>query len=467
MLRKLTVALVLICLVPLGARAQQHSGYRFEALQTIPGNVPNGGGAQWDFDFEPGGINNRAQVVYVADMSLSGAGIGEGAFAQGPKGTFTTFAFPGMALPGGVTYLGGVLGQTAINSRGDTSLPLVLAPLGVPFGTNTALYRGAVGSSTLTALVLPGDPAPGGGTFAGVYFTTDINIQRDVLFSGLVTGADVDPVSPPGVLGIGLGLFTADKAGRIARIVRPGDPAPGGGVFDAARAGTINNKGDIAFAAHSTAVTCIDINDPFFCGESVYLWDAPKGTIVKVAQQGDPAPGGKIYLVAFDPRINERGDVVFIGDVSPGTDLGEASGVYLYDRVKRTTTVIAEPGTPMPGGGLFVKASGQTASLGINSSGDVAFSGLLDTDANNDGEQDTGLYLWSKGTLTLITRSGSQIPGVGTVAGLRPPGLGGAGFPFVGSGAAMNDSGQVFFQVTLTDGTGVLLIASPRGSGGK
>jgi len=466
MLRTLTVVLVLTCLLPLGTLAEAKSGYLFEALQTIPGTVPNGGGAEFEFDFEPGGINNRGQLVYVADMSLNDAGIGEGAFAQDRKGAFTTFAFPGTALPGGGTFGGFVMGQTAINSRGDTSLPLGLAPVGVPFGINTALYRGAVGSSTLTALVLPGDPAPGGGTFAGVYFNTDINIQRDVVFSGLVTGADIDPGSPPGADGIGLGLFTADKAGRIARIVRPGDPAPGGAVFDAARAGTINSKGDIAFAAHSTAVPCIVI-DPFFCGESVYLWDAPKGTIVKVAQQGDPAPGGKTYRVAYDPRINERGDVVFIGDVSPGPGFGEASGVYLFDRTKGTTTVVAEPGTVMPGGGLFVRASGQTGSLGINSSGDVAFNALLDTDANNDGEQDTGLYLWSHGTLTLITRSGSQIPGVGTVAGLRPPGLGGAGFPFVGSGAAMNDSGQVFFQVTLTDGTGVLLIASPRGSAGK
>jgi hypothetical protein len=92
-------ALALICLLPLGARAQQNSNFRFEPLQTIPGNVPNGGGAQWDFDFEPGGINNNGQVVYVADMALGGAGIGEGAFAQDKKGAFTTFAFPGMALP--------------------------------------------------------------------------------------------------------------------------------------------------------------------------------------------------------------------------------------------------------------------------------------------------------------------------------------------------------------------------------
>jgi hypothetical protein len=465
MLRNLPAALALTCLLPIGARAQQNGGYRFEPLQTIPGNVPGGGGAQWDSDFEPGGINNNGQVVYVADMSLAGFGIGEGAFAQDRKGAFTTFAFPGMILPGDVTYIGFAMGQTAINDRGDTSLALALVPFGDPFGTNTALYRGAVGVSSLTALVLPGDPAPGGGTFAGVYFNTGINTQREIVFGGLVPGADIDPMNPPGAAGIGLGLFKADGAGRIACVVRPGDPAPGGGVFDSARPGTINNKGDIAFPAHSTAVPCIDVGDPFFCGESVYLRDASKGTIVKVAQQGDPAPGGKTYRVAFDPRINERGDVVFIGDVSPGAGLDEARGVYLYDRAKGTTAVVAQPGRAMPGGGLLVKASSQTGNLGFNSAGDVAFSGLLDTDANHDGEQDTGLYLWSKGTLTLITRSGSQIPGVGTVAGLRPPGLGGAGFPFVGSGAAMNDSGQVFFQVTLTDGVGVLLIASPRSPG--
>jgi hypothetical protein len=37
-----------------------------------------------------------------------------------------------------------------------------------------------------------------------------------------------------------------------------------------------------------------------------------------VAQQGDPAPGGKTYRIAFDDRINARDDVAFIGAISPG-----------------------------------------------------------------------------------------------------------------------------------------------------
>ena len=101
LLRTWPAALALTCLLALDAQAPEDRGYRFEApSQTIPGDVPNGGGAQWDFDFEPGGINNNGQVVYVGDMTLGGSGIGEGVFAQDRKGTFTTLASRGWSCQG-------------------------------------------------------------------------------------------------------------------------------------------------------------------------------------------------------------------------------------------------------------------------------------------------------------------------------------------------------------------------------
>jgi hypothetical protein len=254
-------------------------------------------------------------------------------------------------------------------------------------------------------------------------------------------------------------LFKADAAGNITAVVRPGDAAPGGGVFDAARAGTINNAGDIAFSGHNASLPCIDVGDPFFCGESVYLRDAATGTIVKVAQQGDPAPGGKTYRLAFDDRINARGDVAFIGDVSPGDALRVDVGYYLYNRVDGSTTVIAQPGDPMPGGGHFVSPIRyQVGNLDLNNRGDVTFGAVLDTDANGDGQPDTGVYQWSNGTVSLIARSGTTIPGAGTIGQMGPPEEGNWG-----SGALSNEKGQVFFQATLTDGTGVLLVATPKG----
>jgi hypothetical protein len=436
------------------------SGYSYQAIQTIPGNAPNG--AQWAIDFEPGGINNNGDIAYVADMSKDGSPIGEGFFVQDSEGNVTTLAFPGQNLPGELPYASFALSLSSINNRGDTSIVLGLDPLGSPIGVNAALFRGDAGASTLTLLVKPGMDAPGGGKFAGVYFTSNIDIHRNVIFGGIVTGLDIDPNNPPGVDGLGLGLFKVDASGTVTSVVRPGDPAPGGGVFDSARPGMINNEGDIAFSGHTTSLPCIDTGAELFCGESVYLRDGATGKIIKVAQQGDPAPGGRTYKVAFDPKINDRGDVAFTGDVTPGplTRLREDVGVYLYDHAKGTTIAVAQPGQEMPGGGRLLRASYQNGNVDINSRGDVTFSATLD-ELNQAGDQATGLYRWSNGTLTLIARSDMVIPGVGQVAALAAPGFGND-FTFTTSGAVMNDRGQIAFQATLTDGTGVFLVATPN-----
>ena len=59
----------------------------------------------------------------------------------------------------------------------------------------------------------------------GVFFNTAINNRGDIVFSGIVTGGDIDPTSPPGEIGLG-GTLLADKRGMISSVVRPGDPAP-------------------------------------------------------------------------------------------------------------------------------------------------------------------------------------------------------------------------------------------------
>ena len=48
----------------------------------------------------------------------------------------------------------------------------------------------------------------------------------------------------------------------------------------------------------------------------------------------------------------------------------------------------------------------------------MAFNCVLDTDVNADGSLDTGLFVWSGGALRLVARTGTVIPGVGTVAQL-------------------------------------------------
>jgi hypothetical protein len=465
-------------------------------LGYIPGPAP--GGNAWTFDFEPGGINNRGDVTFVADLNNSGGNpIGEGVFL-GSRGQSAAqaqaLALPGDTVPGGTYSSGLALGLTSINNRGDSSLALQLEPFSPDrVGVGGAVYRHDAGSSTLTPVITPGMLAPGrgGGTFAGAYFNTNIDIHRNVLFAGIVKDAAPAPVPFPdgNPEGLQVGLFQGNAQGRLVSVVRPGDPAPGGGVFDEALDGWANNRGDIAFDAHVAGEETVNIGSTLVAGVSVYLKDASTGSIISIAHQGQPAPGGGTYRLAFGPHVNDRGDVVFTGDLTPAPDNSQIEGVFLYSRATGKTTPIIRPGDLLPGGGRLLSASTQQGNIAINNRGDVTFSAILDTThidpQTHMPEHDTGLYLWTnsheggndptvsgqenseKGrpALSLIARTGMNIPGVGTILSLRPPGLGGLGFPFVGSGAALNDPGQVFFQATLTDGRGVLLVATPLGHG--
>lgn len=68
--------------------------------------------------------------------------------------------------------------------------------------------------------------------------------------------------------------------------------------------------------------------------------------------------------------------------------------------------------------------------------------------------------------MRLVARTGTTIPGVGTVSQILPPdfvGIFPAGFPFSYLSGATNARGQVLFTAALTDGRGVLVVATPTG----
>jgi hypothetical protein len=82
--------------------------------------------------------------------------------------------------------------------------------------------------------------------FAGASFGASLNDRGDLVFAGIVPTDKGLPENP----GLGQGLFRARRTGAIASVVSPGDAAPGGGVFDLAEHGWINNRGDVAFQGH-------------------------------------------------------------------------------------------------------------------------------------------------------------------------------------------------------------------------
>jgi hypothetical protein len=170
--------------------------------------------------------------------------------------------------------------------------------------------------------------------------------------------------------------------------------------------------------------------------------------------------------------LNDAGDIAFAGAFPanpPGTGLNPTNndnniGVFLNRHGQNIP--VAQPGDPLPGGGHLKTAGFYTADLGLNNQGVIAFSGTLDTTdpVNGDGFNDTGLYTWSRGTLSLVARTGTVIPGLGTIQALLSPGEEGSTSP-LGGGEAFNNRGQILFQATLTDGRGVLLLYTPSGGG--
>ena len=432
------------------------SGYTFKKLATIPGPAPGGG--MFTFDFEPYAINAGGNVAFVADLDAGSGDIGEGVFVS-RQGRISQIARVGLPAPGGGMFEIGALGHAALNNAGDGAFAFILdANVFQPFGLNSGLFRFSLLNEAPTAVVTPGvtpAPTPAGAKFAGVYFNSSLNNRGDLVFNGVVPGL----VGPPksSVFGVGVGVFKAGRWNHIASVVVPGDKAPGGGVFDDAIEGWINDPGDIAFDAHVKGEECIDLGGGFelVCGSSVYKM--PKhGKIQSIAHQGDPAPGGGTYRQAFGPVMNDAGDLVFVGDLTPPPDHSLSLGVFRHS--KGVTTPVVLPGQPLPGGGNFATTAGIPYQYYLNNAGDITFVAALDT--VHGGVADTGLYLVSHGKTQVVARTGTFIPRVGTVADVNSPGFVGSGLQ---AGGIINDRGQIFFEVVLTDGTGVLLVATPRG----
>ena len=336
------IAALALALVPVALAGL--AGYSFTPIAFLDNPAPGGG--NFTFDFEPSAINNRGEVGFTADVTTGG----EGVFV-GLRGQLTQIMRSGQPAPGGSVFGPTEFGRLGVNEGGDIAIPFSLEPLDFSsLALNAGLFRFSHSTQTLSAVARPGTPVPGGGQLAGVFPNTAINNRGDIVFSGIIA----TEAGPPDSMGFGVGLFLADKHGTISGVVRPGDPAPGGATFDTAMNGSINNGGDIAFGGHVAGEECINIGSPLVCAESVYLKDATTGIIQSIAHQGDPAPGGVVFRLAFGAVVNSRGDIVFIGDLTPAPDIGDALGVFLFSR--GTTIAVARPGDAMPGGGTFVRA---------------------------------------------------------------------------------------------------------------
>jgi len=446
-LKLAAAALTTLALVNcLPARAAEVPGYTFTEIATL-GVSPNFG------DFEPGQINSHGDSIFVSETAVCLDSIFgpqtlcEGVFLVNHDGEMSQILAPGDALPRGGNYSGFILGQTAVNDSGDAAIAVILQPVALPLGTNGGVYRYSRDTRSLTAVVVPGVtevPGGGGSKFQGAGFAVNINHDGDIALQGVIASSHGLPGK-----GLGQGVFVADHDGKISAIVLPGDPVPGGGAFDFAANGSINDEGDVAFEAHLAGAECIE-GDPSALGcfaTGVYLRKSGDGSIISIAKQGDLDPLGATFRHTWGPLVNNSGRVLFVGDLTPAPNDSQAQGLYLYH--DHVTSPVARPGDALPGGGAFKTLNGENSlvvGLGghdLNNRGDISFSATLD-----NGDQ--GLYVKQHGGgLQLVAKTGTSLPGIGVVGSIV-------------AGGVNNNRGQILFDVTLASGETVLVVATPK-----
>ena len=415
--------------------AAQPSGYAFTQIAKMNDTFSY---------FEPAAINNRGDVLFGPGLNAGGEAV-----ILWRKGQMTSIASAGQPLPGG-GVMGYTLSPLAMNDSGDVAFIVTRdGPENVPspLGFNAGVYRydsrlGAV------PVIVPGVTALGDSLAWGSHFVAAVTNRGEIFFPAMICSnapTTIQTVSCPDGTGSRLtwAVYRADSGGTIGAVVKPGDPAPGGGWFDMAHGPAVNDRGDVAFTAHTYGENCA----LEACKDSLYVKRSPSGTIEPVARSGDPSPvPGKNYSAAFGAVINPAGDIVFLADLSAAGDLSEVA-VFLFTRGKMV--VIAKPGDPMPGGGTFMTAGAYSHNAYMNNQGEIAFVGTLQGG-------DNALYFWRKGTIGLVAKTGTPT-GAGTISTMDDFG-GGLGNTQI----AMNDAGQIIFAAKFQEGGGGLLLANPR-----
>src|SRR5215468_2419863 len=231
----------------------------------------------------------------------------------------------------------------------------------------------------------------------------------------------------------------ASQPALLRTVASAGQSAPGGGTFEhfGIESQPIiappNARGEVAFFASL-------LRGPGTEG----LFLATSRGIVKVAAEGDRAPGGGA-LSGFGrhpvPSVNAEGSVVFAAAVSKGKTV---EGIFLSSRgIHRAVAVAGEPAPGMP--------SGTFASLDfpvLNDRGDIAF--LATVRRGRDTVE--AIHMRRGGRLRKIVGQEDPAPAGGTFAAFGAPALNNAGvvaFAAFSERVTIDDTGAVAFAALL------------------
>src|SRR5437667_153874 len=238
--------------------------------------------------------------------------------------------------------------------RAPTAVAVVAFLAGIP-----AAISGVSAQSTVRAVALAGDPAPGGGSFEhfgveSLPIVAPANTKGQVAFFATMLRSTASEA-----------FFLASQ-GREVRVMAEGDPVPGGGVFSGFGRHPIpalNERGDVAFAAAVVGGRTV---------EGIFLPDGP--AIPMVTGAGSETPIGGIF-VKFSERVtqNDAGAVAFTAVLKSAE---AEQGIFVVDdaRLRKVTAL----GETAPGGGTFAHFSLWPA---LAADGSVAFAAAVDGSA--------------------------------------------------------------------------------------
>jgi hypothetical protein len=340
-----------------------------------------------------------------------------GTAAQGPA--LRTIATVGDPAPGG----GGFAGFSV------ESLPIFAPANGrgeVAFFAT--LLRGHGGEGVflssrggLRKVALEGDVVPRVGTLSGFgkHPIPALNEAGEVVFAAAVSGGRTVE-----------GIFLSSR-GRIQPVVLSGTPAPGiaGGTFAGLDAPALNDRGDIAFLA--------TIRRGRETSEAIYVRNG--STLRKIVAQGDPAPAGGNFGGFGPPTLNNRGTVGFAAAVE-----GRAVPGGLFLAEGNAPRMVVGAGDDSPGGGIFFKFAER---FSLSDAGVIAFNALL-KGAPTPG----GLFLIDRGSPRILAVIGDAAPGGGI-------------FSHFGLWPSVNSAGWVAFASSVDGGPSPIAVFLARPDG--
>lgn len=315
-------------------------------------------------------------------------------------------------------------GSVVLKVRNPGGPRSVAMPLSVTSGTSSV------------PLVINGQSAPDGGTFAGFAGFESANDRGQVSFSaGVDTNGDGTPDT-----------FTdfAFSSGQIIKLTVPGFT----NISSVVSHPLINNRGDMAFG---------DVNGAFGASPAgIYILTSGSSTSTQIVTHGGPCPtpcpvSGPVVIdeLTGPLAISEASDVSFAaGLVNPQTHIATCCYLFLYSASNASITRIASDGPNgdiSPVGGTFTAGAFLGGINLITSDGDVIFLAQV-----TGGSSQGGIFRFSRGHgFSKLVAQGDPVPG--SVGGVF-------GFPLMGRVGSVSGRQLVFHAPIVGGSAGQVIV---------